>query len=110
MRHRIALAIAFALVLGTAAIARQLGESREIEGTPCALKGPVAPVFFEQTLSLVYTCVDDRVFIRPMYTYAAGPTPQPIPATVTCPGSGHPACALLPPGTYGKDWADTVSR
>lgn len=100
---------------------------------PCessGLKGPASMTVYDTSAWLVFTCNDDRVVLRryfnpndntiaPVAVYTV-PNPNGIPATptaapvlsvlISCPTNPHPACRLLPAGSYDRKWADTVAR
>jgi len=78
------------------------------------VQGSAQPFVVNQVVYVLYTCNDGRVIAR---QFNAPELPagwpalvhlEPAPETIACPGT-HKACAVLPPGTYDRQWADTVA-
>lgn len=137
---RIILALVLALGCGAAGVAAQdyifafraAGFAEITVPPPCeanGLKGPASMTVYDKSAWLVYTCNDDRVVLRryfnpndnvgpapiPVFTvpnpYDTTPAPAPIRSVmISCPVDPHPACRLLPAGSYDRKWADTVAR
>lgn len=87
------------------------GTSTTIGAVPFTLNGE---------LWTLYTCSDNRQWARrwsiaaPATATAVSETYTPVPATtepatISCPGT-HPACAMLPAGSYDKAWADGIVK
>ena len=83
---------------------------------PCGslgVLGPAQPVVWRDEMWLFHTCLDGQVVAQHFFSgppLAPRPAPTPVPATITCPADPHPACRVLPAGTYDRAWADTVAR
>lgn len=112
--------LAAALILGCAAVTVAAIEYRfdwdaptDIEvRTPCGLVGiKTAQLTFysPEKAYLLFTCQDERVFVREVAPFIDDVPSTPVPSVlVSCPTSGHRACSCLPAGAYPSAWLDTV--